>query len=189
MTLLDKVLHSHSPANSQPAHGPNSTSTEKNREESPASSLSAPTSSQRVSAPSQAKPSLPQDVTRPYPQYQSQMQNAGMTAGAVVGSMGEGSIVGDMVTGGVVGGLVGQRVAQAQNRAFYRDQAMQYREGRAAGTIPPPEEVYGDASKSSWWSKEGRAQRRAERWERRAKTAGENLLKRTNILMASQWYS
>uniref|UniRef100_A0A8H7K9E7 Glycine zipper 2TM domain-containing protein n=1 Tax=Bionectria ochroleuca TaxID=29856 RepID=A0A8H7K9E7_BIOOC len=173
MALLDKVLHSHSQASSEPAHGPNSTSTEKSREESPAYSLSAPTSSQGVSAPDQAKASLPQDVTRPYPQYQSSMQNAGINAGAVVGSMGEGFMVGDMVTGGVVGGLVGQRIGQAQNHAFYRDQAMQYREGRAAGTIPPPEEIYVDGSKSSWWSTQGRAQRRAERWERRAKRAGD----------------
>ncbi|CAG9978711.1 unnamed protein product [Clonostachys byssicola] len=156
-----------------PDHDPNGTSTETGREDPLAQSPSALDSSQGVSAPSQAKASLPQDVTRPYPQYQSQMQNAGMTAGALVGSIDEGYMVGDMVTGGVEGGIVGQRVAQAQNHAFYRDQAMQYREGRAAGTIPPPEEVYGDSSKSSWWSKEGRAQRRAERWERRAKRAGE----------------
>lgn len=111
---------------------------------------------------------LPQNVTRPHPQYQSQMQNTGMAVGAVTGAIGPGSVGGDMITGGVIGGVVGQRLAQAENHAFYKDQAMQYREGRAAGTIPPPEELY-EGDKSSWWSKEGRAQRRAERWERRAK--------------------
>lgn len=115
---------------------------------------------------------LPQDVTRPYPQTQSQMQNAGMMAGTLAGVMGQGSVGGDMLLGGVVGGMVGQRVAQAQNHAFYREQAMLYREGRAAGTIPPPEELYKDQKKASWWSREGRAQRRAERWERRAKRSG-----------------
>jgi hypothetical protein len=96
------------------------------------------------------------------------MQNAGMAVGAMTGVMGGGSVGEGVIMGEVVGGMVGQRLAQAQNHAFYRDQAMQYREGRAAGTIPPPEELY-QGDKASWWSREGRAQRRAERWERRAK--------------------
>ncbi|VUC26656.1 unnamed protein product [Clonostachys rosea] len=141
MTLLDKMHHSHGQASSEPAQGTASASSNQSREDPPAYSPSAQKSSQRVSGSGRTNAPLPQDATRPYPQYQSQMQNAGMTAGAVVGAMGEGSMVGDMMTGGVVGGIVGQRVAQAQNHAFYRDQAMQYREGRAAGTIPPPEEV------------------------------------------------
>lgn len=44
----------------------------------------------------------------------------------------------------------------------------EYRECRAAKTIPPPEELYQD-DKASWWSKEGRVQRRVGRWEKRAK--------------------
>jgi hypothetical protein len=96
------------------------------------------------------------------------MQNAGMAVGATASAIGGSSIGDGVVLGAVGGGFVGQRIAQAQNHAFYRDQAMQYREGRAAGTIPSPEELY-QGKKASWWSKEGRAQRRAERWERRAK--------------------
>lgn len=137
----------------------------------PRTEVSAPPAYQQQygdSASAPASAPLPQNVTRPYPQYQSQMQNTGMAVGGIVGAVGPGSVGGDMVTGGVVGGIVGQRVAQAENHAFYRDQAMQYREGRAARTIPPPEELY-EGEKASWWSKEGRAQRRAERWERRAK--------------------
>lgn len=91
-----------------------------------------------------------------------------MAAGATAGVLSGGSPVGDMVTGGVIGGMVGQRIAQAQNHAFWRDKAMEYRDGRADGTIPPPEPKSGGHS-SSWFSKEGRAERRAERWERRAK--------------------
>lgn len=114
---------------------------------------------------------LPQNAVHAFPQYQSQMQNAGTAVGGMVGVMGggaAGSVGGDMLMGGVVGGMVGQRLAQAENHAFWRDQALQYREGRAAGVIPPPE-VTADGKKASWWSREGRAQRRAERWERRAK--------------------
>jgi len=131
----------------------------------PASAPAAAT----AAAPPAAAP-LPQNATRPYPQYQSQFQNAGMATGAMVGVMGagQGSVGNDMLIGGVVGGMVGQRIAQAENHAYWRDQAMQYREGRAAGTIPPPNQEYAD-SKPSWWSREARAQRRAERWERRAK--------------------
>ena len=116
--------------------------------------------------------SLPQNAQHAHPQYQSQLQNTGMAAGAMAGVLGNGSVGGDMVLGGAVGGIVGQRLAQAENHAFWRDQAMQYREGRADGTIPPPEDTKAkgeDKSSSSWFSKEGRAQRRAERWERRAK--------------------
>ncbi|KAJ6442668.1 S-adenosyl-L-methionine-dependent methyltransferase [Purpureocillium lavendulum] len=134
---------------------------------SPAAADAPPAAAPPMSA---AAAPLPQNATRPFPQYQSQFQNTGMAAGAMVGAMsgGQGSVGGDIVMGGVVGGMVGQRVAQAQNHAYWRDQAMQYREGRAAGTIPPPSELYED-QKASWWSREGRAQRRAARWERRAK--------------------
>lgn len=111
---------------------------------------------------------LPQNAHHSYPQYQSQMQNAGTAVGGMIGVMGGGgSVGGDMVMGGVVGGMVGQRLAQAENHAFWSNQAMQYREGRAAGVIPPPEQ--NPDKKASWWSREGRAQRRAARWERRAK--------------------
>lgn len=57
---------------------------------------------------------LPQNAQRPYPQYQSQMQNAGMAIGAVAAFMpgtGGGSVGGDLVAGGVIGGIVGQRLA------------------------------------------------------------------------------
>lgn len=113
---------------------------------------------------------LPQDARRSHPQYQQQLGNAGMATGAAVGVMGDGSagsVGGDMVMGGVVGGIIGQRIAQAENHAYWSDKAMEYRDGRAAGTIPPPEKD--PDKKTSWFSKEGRAERRAERWERRAK--------------------
>ena len=50
-----------------------------------------------------------------------------MATGAMVGVMGagQGSVGNDMLIGGVVGGMVGQRIAQAENHAYWRDQAMQ----------------------------------------------------------------
>lgn len=114
---------------------------------------------------------LPQAATRAHPQFQQQLGNAGMAAGATAGVISGGALgspVGDMVMGGVVGGIVGQKIAQAQNHAFWREKAVEYREGRAAGTIPPPDAT-ADGPAPSWFSKEGRAERRAERWERRAK--------------------
>lgn len=114
---------------------------------------------------------LPQASTQAHPQYQQQLSNTGMAAGATVGVISDGALgspVGDMVIGGVVGGMVGQKIVQEQNHAFWRDKAMEYREGRATGTIPPPN-TKTDSQTSSWFSKEGRVERRAKRWERRAK--------------------
>lgn len=42
--------------------------------------------------------------------------------------------------GGAMGGMVYQRIAQAQNHAYWQGQAMEYREARAAGAIPGPEQ-------------------------------------------------
>ncbi|RDL30851.1 uncharacterized protein BP5553_10196 [Venustampulla echinocandica] len=123
----------------------------------------------RQGATAPVQPPPPQGAGRSYPQTQSQMQNTGMMAGGAVGMMGGdgGNAVDGMLVGGVVGGMVGQRLAQAENHAYWSGQAMEYRQRLAAGEQPPA----GDsaAKGTSWWSREGRQQRRMKRWERRAK--------------------
>lgn len=110
----------------------------------------------------------PAQVVHPYPQTQSQMQNAGMAVGGAISAVGgsNGNMAGGMIGGGDVGGIVGQRLAQAENHVFWRGQAMAYREQLATGQQPPAS--IGLTKQTSWWSRDGRAQRRAKRWERRA---------------------
>lgn len=130
------------------------------------SNRSAPGTQQQMQYP--MGPSPMQGPPHHFPQYQSQMQNAGMAVGGAVGMMGVGGAsMGDgIVAGSVVGGMVGQRIAQAQNHAYWSGQAMEYRQQLAAGM--PPASASSDGTKASWWSREGRAQRRMARWERRA---------------------
>jgi len=80
---------------------------------------------------------------------------------------GGGSVGGDMIAGQVLGGMVGQRIAQAEKHAYWREQALEYREQLAAGA-PPLSQLPQDGEKPSWWSRQGREQRRLKRWERRA---------------------
>lgn len=129
------------------------------------SNATAP-SAQQAPNPS---PAPPPHAVHSYPQHQSQMQNTGMVAGAAIGMIGggDGNMVDGMIAGSVVGGMVGQRLAQAENHAYWRGQAMAYREQLAAGQQPPASD--GPMKQSSWWSREGREQRRMARWERRAK--------------------
>jgi hypothetical protein len=114
-------------------------------------------------------PMPPPHAVHSYPQHQSQMQNTGMAAGAAVGMIGGGgsNMVDGMIAGGVVGGMVGQHLAQAENHTYWRGQAMAYRGQLATGQQPAVSA--GSTKQSSWWSREGREQRRTARWERRAK--------------------
>lgn len=119
----------------------------------------------------------------PNPNYQSTGQNTGLLVGGAVGVMGGGgdsSIGTDMIAGQVVGGMVGQKLAQAERNAYWRGQAMEYREQLAAGMAPLSEQMEGEqrkreeesGEKPSWWSREGRELRRVKRWERRAARRG-----------------
>ena len=108
----------------------------------------------------------------PTPHHQQTGQAVGAIAGGALGEASGDGLVGGMITGGVVGGMIGQRIAQAEKHEYWRGQSQDYRAALAAGQPPLSGAVGtspdGTPKKFSWWSKEGREQRRLKRWERRA---------------------
>ena len=122
-------------------------------------------------APLEAHPVVIVPDNRPPPGRHAQQlgNNIGMEAGmvAAVGDGGGGNFAGDMLEGQMMGNFVGQQIGQAQKHAYYREQAMEFRQQRAASNTKP-----GDPSNVlvvDDGTREGRrAARRAQRWERRA---------------------
>lgn len=81
-----------------------------------------------------------------------------------------------MVDGGVVGNMVMQRVQQEQKHQYFREQAINYRDGRPADGVPHPGEpdglVVGEGGgrdRDRGDRKETRDEKRKKRWDRRAK--------------------
>jgi hypothetical protein len=115
--------------------------------------------------PQQAAAPIPVGVAAGPPRNMnpSEMQNAGMLAGFVAADVTGSSAGAGMVDGLVAGNIVGRRVNQMHKHAYWRAQALNYREGPRAGdpwlAVAPP------AGRNRSRSREDR---RRERWERRA---------------------
>lgn len=135
----------------------------------PLSTQAAPPGLAPGTAPPPQQPWNPARGPGPSPQTQVLGQNVGMLAGGALGRIDGAGIGGGMVEGEVVGGMIGQRVGQYQKHMYWRDRSMEYRAALAAGAPPLSAQAEGeDGKKASWWSREGREQRRLKRWERRA---------------------
>jgi hypothetical protein len=100
-----------------------------------------------------------------------QANNIGMGVGALMGSVSGGNPVMGMIEGQVGANMIAQRIHQEQTHQYYRQQAINYRNGLPAdgvgdaGHLAPA--VGGGRNRSSSRSP-GRDERRKRRWERRA---------------------
>jgi hypothetical protein len=101
-----------------------------------------------------------------------QAEHIGTMAGGALGwATGSGAGMG-MVEGQVGANMIMQRVQQGQKQLYYREQALNYRDGlpadgvSPAGGLVPPASTGRDRSRSR---SQRREERRKARWERRAK--------------------
>ncbi|KAF2664582.1 hypothetical protein BT63DRAFT_93028 [Microthyrium microscopicum] len=112
------------------------------------------------------KTTLPKEPVGPAqhaPNIMQPMQNTGMLVGGTTAAITDNSVGAGLVDGLVVGNLVGQQVKQAENHAYWRDRAQQYKAGDETAAMGPVAEG-ARAERQA-----GREERRKERWGRREK--------------------
>lgn len=96
----------------------------------------------------------------------SQVNNIGLLSGVVIGATVTKNPVMGMAEGQVVGDMIVQRVQQGKKHQFYKEQALNHREGL------PVEKVTGSRKRSE--RMERRDEKRAKRWEGRKDRGSED---------------